>query len=51
MEDKNRKVVRICDMGDKDFDDYDDDTLFELYDPPLKNPLLKNESTIDEKSK
>ena len=50
MENKKQKVVRICDMGDKEFDDYDDDTLFELCARPLNNPLLKSESTIDEKS-
>jgi hypothetical protein len=45
----SRKIVHIADI-DRELSEYDEDTIFVLEDPPLKNPLLKNESTIDEKS-
>lgn len=50
MDDSKQKIVRICEMGDKEFDDYDEDTLFEWYDPPLRNPLHDNKQKQRERS-
>lgn len=44
------KRVLVSEMGSKDFNEYDDDTVFVLDDPPLKNPLRKGGKTKEQKS-
>lgn len=39
---KGGKVIKITEMGDKDFSDYDEDTIFVLDEPPLRNPNDKD---------
>ncbi len=44
---KKKKIVRMGEVDD--VRDYDEDTLFVLYDPPLRNPLKnKNNQTEEE---
>lgn len=50
MAEDKPKIIRISEM-DSEFSDYDEDTIFVLDEPPLRDPLGQLKPKPDSKSK